>query len=56
MALDIDLKDRKFERPEADGLNVMFSGIVSGRQNDNDRIEAGAKLLDDLYAYFKGKP
>lgn len=51
---DIDLKDRKFERPEADGLNVMFSGIVSARQNDNDRIEAGSRLLDDLYTYLTG--
>jgi len=53
---DIDLKDRKFERAEADGMNVMFSGIVAAHQNDNDRIEVGAKLLDDLYTYFKGKP
>jgi hypothetical protein len=53
---DIDLKDRKFERPEADGMNVMFSGIAAAHRNDNDRIEIGAKLLDDLYTYFKGKP
>lgn len=53
---DIDLKDRKFERAEADGMNVIFSGIVTAHQNDNDRIEVGAKLLDDLYTYFKGKP
>lgn len=52
---DIDLKDRKFERSEAEGLNVMFSGVVAAHQNDNARIEIGAKLLDDLYAYFKGK-
>ena len=53
---DVDLKDRRYDRPEADGLTVMFSGLVSARQNDNDRMEAGAGLLDDLYAYFKGKP
>ena len=53
---DIDLKDRKFERPEADGMNVMFSGIAAAHRNDSDRIEIGAKLLDDLYTYFKGKP
>jgi len=51
---DIDLKDRKFERPEADGLNVMFSGIVSSRQDDSDRIEAGVRMLDDLYTYLAG--
>jgi hypothetical protein len=53
---DIDLKDRKFERSEADGMNVMFSGIAAAHRNDNDRVEIGAKLLDDLYTYFKGKP
>lgn len=53
---DIDLKDRKFERSEADGLHVLFSGIVTAHQNDKDRIETGAKLLDNLYAYFKSKP
>lgn len=53
---DIDLRDRKFERPEADGMNVMFSGIAAAHRNDNDRMEIGSKLLDDLYAYFKGKP
>jgi len=52
---DIDLKDSRYGRPEADGLTVMFSGLVSARQNDNDRMESGARLLDDLYAYFKGK-
>lgn len=51
---DIDLKDRKFERTEADGFTVMFSGIVSARRNDNDRIEAGSRLLDDLYTYLTG--
>jgi len=25
-------------------------------QDDKDRIEIGARLRDDLYAYFKGKP
>ena len=53
---DIDLKDRKFERAEADGLNVMFSGMVAAHPHDSDRIEIGAKLLDDLYSYYKGKP
>jgi hypothetical protein len=53
---DIDLKDHRYGRPEADGLTVMFSGLVSARQTDNDRMKAGAGLLDDLYAYFKGKP
>lgn len=53
---DIDLKDGKFERSEADGLNVVFSGIGAAHQKDSDRIEIGGKLIDDLYAYFKNKP
>ena len=52
---DIDLKDRKFGRPEADGMNVIFSGIAAAHRSDKERIEAGARLLDDLYAYLKGK-
>lgn len=50
---DIDMKDRKFERPEADGLAVAFSGIVAAHANDAERIEVGGKLLDDLLQYFK---
>ena len=53
---DIDLKDRKFQRSEADGLSLVFSGIAAAHAQDIERIEIGGKLLDDLYAYFKRRP
>ena len=53
---DIDLKDGKFKRSEADGLSVLFAGIGAAHQADSDRIEIGAKLFDGLYTYFKTKP
>lgn len=50
---DIDLRDKKFGRPEAAGLKTLFSGIVTAHPVDEDRIERGGKVLDDLLEYFK---
>ncbi len=52
---DIDLKDRKFDRPEAAGLALAFSGIAVGETSDEARLEKGAALLDGLYQHFGGK-
>ncbi len=53
---DIDLKDSKFDRPEASGLALAFSGIVAGDTSDEARLERGGALLDGLYRHFGGKP
>ena len=52
---DIDLKDSKFDRPEAAGLALAFAGISSGEATDEARLEKGAALLDGLYRHFGGK-
>ncbi len=52
---DIDLKDAKFDRPEAAGLALAFSGIAAGEVSDEARLEKGAALLDGLYRHFGGK-
>lgn len=52
---DIDLKDSKFDRPEAAGLALAFSGIAAGEASDEARLEKGAALLDGLYRHFGGK-
>ena len=50
---DIDLKDNKFERSEADGIKTLLAGICLTTQDDDERLKRGAAALDDLYQYFK---
>jgi hypothetical protein len=52
---DIDLKDAKFERPEAPGIERLVAGIAMGRKDDSARLERSAALFDDLYEYFRRK-
>lgn len=49
---DIDLKDGKFARPETEGIGNLLSGIVAGIDDDQQRIERGSQLFDDLYRFF----
>ena len=52
---DIDCKDAKFRREEAAGLARMIAGIAAFSSNDEDRVEQGTTLFDNLYAAFGGK-
>jgi hypothetical protein len=49
---DIDLKDGKFGRPETPGIANLLSGIAVGIDDDNQRIERGSALFEDLYRFF----
>lgn len=51
---DVDCKDGKFGRVEAAGLARMISGIAKLCERDEDRLERGRMLFDDLYAAFGG--
>jgi hypothetical protein len=51
---DIDLKDGKFERPEAEGIRTLIAGICNGTQEDEDRLTRGGAVFDDLYRSFGG--
>jgi hypothetical protein len=51
---DVDCKDTKFRREEAPGLARMIAGIAAGCERDEDRLERGYALFDDLYAAFGG--
>jgi hypothetical protein len=55
MVHDIDLKDRKFGREETPGIAGMIGGIVLAYQDDEQRVERGAAMLDDFYQYLRGK-
>ena len=50
---DIDCKDDRFDRPETAGISGLISGIVQAHKDDRTRIERGAAVLDDLYAFFR---
>ena len=51
---DVDCKDRKFGREEAPGLARMIAGIVARFARDEEQVEHGAHLFDDLYAAYSG--
>ncbi len=53
---DIDLKDSKFGRAEAPGIERLIAGICISQPQDPQRLTRGAAVFDDLYRCFrKGK-
>ncbi len=50
---DIDLKDRKFARPEALGVDRLIAGIAMRHKGDEARLRDGGAAFDALYEYFK---
>jgi len=51
---DIDCKDGKFGRDETAGLERLISGIARRHAADEDRLERGGAVLDELYEAFGG--
>ena len=49
---DIDLKDGKFAREDAAGIERVLSAIVAVNADDKARVERGSQLFDDLHALF----
>lgn len=52
---DVDLKDGKFARPEAPGVDRLLAGIAMRHKEDEARLAEGAAVFDSLYEYFKRK-
>jgi hypothetical protein len=52
---DIDLKDAKFRREEAVGIDRLISGIAMANREDVARLERASAAFDDLYEYFRRK-
>ena len=46
---DIDLKDGKYQRPEAVGIASVIEGIALRHSDDSRRLEEGATLFEALY-------
>lgn len=51
---DIDLKDGKFARPEAPGIEQLLSGIARSTPGDAARLVVGGALFTSLYESFHG--
>ena len=52
---DIDLKDEKFARVEAAGIQILFDGITATRSQDEERLERSFVILDEMYESFSSK-
>ena len=52
---DIDLKDSKFERPEAAGIDHLIAGMAMRHKEDDARLRDGGAVFESLYEYFKRK-
>lgn len=52
---DIDLKDNKFNRLEAVGVNAVIRGISEVFSDDNERLKQSFPLFDGLYQFFQAK-
>ncbi len=56
---DVDLKDHKFGRSEANGLNLVIRSLSDSIKDDHRVLEIGSSILDGLYQTFseqkKGK-
>ncbi len=49
---DIDIKDGKFGRPEARGIEQLLLGMLAANHDDEARLKRGFALLDDLHQSF----
>ncbi len=50
---DIDLKDNKFSRPEASGVNVVIRGLAEVYKEDGERLKQSLPVFDSLYELFR---
>jgi hypothetical protein len=52
---DIDLKDEKFGREDAFGVDRLIAGIAMSHPEDEKRLAEGSAVFNSLYEYFKRK-
>ena len=52
---NIDLRDAKFERPETAGVEALITGICRRSKDDQERLQRGSALFDDLFEFFGGR-
>lgn len=52
---DLDLKDRKFGRSDAAGVQRLVDGLSAAHADSNARVLAALPIFDTLFAAFGGK-
>jgi hypothetical protein len=52
---DIDLKDAKFDRADAVGIERLIAGIAMATKDDEGRLGQGGAVFEGLYEYFRRK-
>lgn len=52
---DLDCKDEKFGHAETAGIASVIGGVIRLYDRDEERIERGAAVFDELYEYFRGE-
>mgnify|MGYP000880160561 CR=1 FL=1 len=51
---DIDLKEDRYERPETAGVRTLLAGLIANSAGDEERLERGTRVFDDLYRSLSG--
>lgn len=51
---DVDLRDGKFGRLEAAGIERLIAGIQAAYPSDDDRLAKAAEVFEGLYRSFGG--
>jgi hypothetical protein len=49
---DIDLKDKKFGRADAEGVARVLSALALSAKDDDERVERGSALFEDLHKLY----
>jgi hypothetical protein len=52
---DVDLKDGKFKRLEATGVNAVIRGLAEVYRDDNERMKECLPVFDGLYELFRSR-
>ncbi len=53
---DLDLKDERYERPEAAGIGQLLNGVARSTDDDEERLRRSAEALDNLYLALSRGP
>jgi hypothetical protein len=52
---DLDLKDSKFGRPDAAGVQRLVDGLSAAHPDSGARIQAALPIFDTLFTSFGGR-